>query len=307
MKSIFLSLLFLSINVFWTPFEKIDSTIQLISNWKKGEKFKVKTSYKVEKGIPGQMLKFESELFADIVVVDSSKDSYTIEWTYTKSNISPNDNSLDNQLKASLKDLKFVYKISNAGAFVSLLNYEQIKSKVNQAFDTLLLKLGGSPSKVQLQQTRQVVMSQQGIQTVLMKDVMAFHFALGKEYETNKIQQGQIQIPSIFGGQPYNAIETIELPIINKQTKVCIIKTNKKVKDPRFIEDTKGYLKKIATENNQTISGDIKSSDFDFSETTYHEVDYLRGVPLKSVLTRNFEESVSKSKNFSEITVQLMQ
>lgn len=282
-------------------------TLNVIAYWNKGDRFNVKTTYHAEKGIPNQKLEFNSELYAEIVVLDFTKDSYTIQWTYTKTNIAPNDNSVDNQLKRSIKNLKFVYKISDAGAFISLLNYEELKSKVNQAFDTLLLTLGGTQTQVQLKQSRQSILTPLGIQTVLMKDIMVFHFVLGKQYETDKAQEGAIKIPSMFGGEPYSAIERVEIPVVNKQSNIGIIKTSKRVNDPKLISDIKGFLKSAASDNNESTIGDIKSSDVDFTEATYHEVNLSKGLPLKSVLTRNLSEKTTRFKNFSEITAQIVQ
>lgn len=186
-----------------------DSSATCIAYWKKGEEKVFLINHKKEKlkdGVrqSGEDIHYEAHL----TVKDSSAAGYTIEWT-NRNYSSPTNNPMVKGMNFLYNDLHFLYKTTEAGAFVELVNWEEVRDfYVNLA--ALSVPRDNDTAQEIMNKTKAMFSSREAVEAAMIPEIQLLHLPYGYEFSTQK-QVGETTLPNLFGGDPIPALQTIRI------------------------------------------------------------------------------------------------
>jgi len=142
---IFGTILLLSSSLF-AQISMKDSTVQVIGYWAKQEtqsydvsyeKFKIKNNDTISR----ELMKYE----IDIKIIDSTENSYTIEWFYKNYSIDT-ENELVRKLTSIANYISVKIKTDEFGAFIEIVNWEDVRDYLTKVTESLKDELKAVPN-----------------------------------------------------------------------------------------------------------------------------------------------------------------
>ena len=158
-----------------------NSTVGAISYWNKGEKYNYeldinKFSVKNTDTIVTEHINFDVE----VSVLNSSKNSYTMQWLYKNINYcNYNPSSFLYKMISTMKGIKIIYKIDEVGNFIEVLNANEIKeyvlktAKPSNSIETSLLDI----------RIKNMYANKEIIEANSISYILLFHNFFGSEYK----------------------------------------------------------------------------------------------------------------------------
>ncbi len=202
-----------------------DSTVQVIGYWNNGEtqsyvvsleKYRIKGDDTTSSEIVTQEV--------DITVRDSTTTSYTVEWLYKNSSVQT-DNVLVSKLALLSENLKILIMTDEMGAFVEVVNWEEVRDFMRKGIDLIRKDLSDS-SMVDQVVTQMMTMfsSREAIQSVACKEILQYYSFHGARYKLDEVYSATARAPNIFGGEPFDAEVTVVLDEIDSEDHSCILR-----------------------------------------------------------------------------------
>lgn len=224
-----------------------DSTAQVITYWEKGEKqnYTVK-SEKIQINGADTTSREITTYNVEITVLNTSEKSYTVEWFY-KDIKTNSQNPTVQKLMNITKDMKVVFKTDELGTFVEVVNWKEIKDFIQKATSTLRKDFQEIPEmdKV-LKQIEGIYTTKEAIESVSIKDIQQFHTFHGAKYKLGEVLEGKLQVPNIFGTEPFDADFTVYLDEINEKENNFIMRATQIVNKEQLTNATFNYLTSLA-------------------------------------------------------------
>ena len=239
-----------------------DSTAQVIAYFDKGErqsytvtieKFRIKESDTISKKL--------TSYDVDITVLDSTKNSYTIQWIYGKTT-SDEENEFAQKLLNLNSELKVIFKTDELGSFTEVLNWKEIRDYMNKRAKILEKDLKSFPEMASLfKQIQMKFASKEVIEALAIRDIQQFHTFHGANYQLGEVLEGTIETPNVFGSKPFDTYTTLFLDEIDEEDKTVIVRATQKVDSQQLTDATFKYLEKVAKTLKTTVPkrSDIKN------------------------------------------------
>jgi len=272
------------------------NSVDVIAYWKKGETHSIKiktTTTDNEKGIKQN---FASTFEANFKVLDVSDSGYLVEWIYTNSNLAKNEPAIENQVINHLINSKMIFKLSETGRFIGLVNVIDLKAVTEVVIDTLIKNAMDEASISQFKTMRQFINTRQGLEILLLKHVKFYNLLFGLSYKTDEIETNQSKVSNPFGGEPYDVIEKIQVTKIDKETSTCIIETNKIIEGSALMASVIEQLQKFSKESLKELNDRLIKENLEISDRTMHQVDVSKGIiqkaSYKKVMNLGFQNRV---------------
>jgi hypothetical protein len=189
-----------------------DSTVQVIGFWDKNEKQTYKLSqckYKIVNNDTISRDTASSEVY--ITVIDSTTNSYTIEWLYK--NIKTNDKlPVMRKLAALAENIRVVVKTSELGEFQGIMNWEEVAGQVKSILNQIKPELTNIPGgdKV-LDQIASIYSTKEAIENSAYKEIPLFYAFHGGRYKLQEEMHGKVKLPNILGGEQFDGDMTVWL------------------------------------------------------------------------------------------------
>lgn len=224
-----------------------DSTAQVVTYWDKDEKQKYSvTSEKFKiKGTDTTAREITS-YDVEIIVKNVSDKSYTIEWLYKNIVCNSNKESVKKLLNIT-KDMKVVFKTSELGTFVEVVNWKEIKDYIQKAAATLKNEYKGIPEMEKvINQIEAVYSTKEAIESVAIKDIQQFHTFHGAKYKLGEVLEGQLKVPNIYGKEPFDSNFTVYLDEINSVDNDFIVRSTQEIDKEQLTSATFNYLVALA-------------------------------------------------------------
>jgi hypothetical protein len=241
-----LLLLFLSLSV-EAQINMLDSTVQVITYWNKGESqiYKV-TEEKFKLQDSDTSSKEQLTYTVKVTVLDSNATTYTIQWHYLEFYTS-HDDEFSKKFANMQKDLKVIFKINDVGTFMEVVNWKEIKNFNHKVIAKLKSELIDVPNiHKALNQVESTFATKEAIENVVIKDIQQFHLFHGGVYKLNDRITGQIKLPNILGGEPFDADISAELDEINEEDNDYVLTSSTSVDSKQLTKATLDYMKKIS-------------------------------------------------------------
>lgn len=226
-----------------------DSTAQVITYWDKGEKqnysvtvekFKVEASDTTSREI--------TTYDVEITVINAEDKSYTIEWLY-KNIATNNQNPAIQKLSNITRDMKVVFKTDELGAFVEVVNWQEIKDYIQKATSSLRkdFKNIAEMDKI-LNQIEATFSTKEAIESASIKDIQQFHTFHGAKYKLGEVLEGKLKVHNLFGTEPFDSDFTVYLDEINEEDNNFILRATQEVNKEQLTNATFDYLTTMAKE-----------------------------------------------------------
>jgi len=272
---------------FCQPQAAKDSSVDILPHWKTGETHTVKIKATTTDVAGGKGQTFLSTFAANFKVQAYDTSGYKIEWVYTGATLGENDPVLENQIVGHLLNTKMVFRLTDVGRFVELVNVEEVKTAANKAVDDLITSSAANPTmNVQYKAAKQLIATKQGLEIALLKQIKFYNFSFGFNYKLHFTQTNPLKYPNPLGGQPFDAVEKVELTKLDAKNNVCVIETSKTIDGDVLKKSVMEYIKKISNADAKEIDAQLGRASLEMSEATMQQLDYKKSTLQKSYYKR---------------------
>ncbi|NOU61828.1 hypothetical protein [Marinifilum caeruleilacunae] len=245
-----ISLLFFIFSLAQSAYAQInmaDSSAQVIGYWNlnekqsysvKEEKIKIKETDTISREF--------SSYDVDITILDSTANSYTIEWFYHDYNIDT-DNEITKELVSITDSLRVVIKTDELGMLQEVVNWEDIRSLVSEAVVVLQEKFKEIPNidKV-LNQVKTMFSSKEVIEAAAINEIKQYYSFHGAKYTLGEKYNANLKAPNIYGGEPFDSNITVYLDEINEENNNFILRTEQSIDENQLSDAVFAYICKLA-------------------------------------------------------------
>lgn len=224
-----------------------DSSVQVIGYWDKNEKqsyIVTNQSYKVKNSDTSSR---ESYKYAvDITIVDSTADSYTIDWFYHDYDIKA-DNELIKKLSSIAEDMTVTITTDGLGAFKEVKNWKDIRDFILKGTKMLKKETKDIPNldKV-IKQMEDMYSTKESIEAAAIKEIQQFYTYHGGKYKLGEEITASMKVANLYGGAPFDTEVTLWLDEINTEDNNSIIRMQQIVNSEQLTKTTFDYLTKMS-------------------------------------------------------------
>ncbi|WP_445711726.1 hypothetical protein [Flavobacterium sp.] len=277
------------------------SEIEIIPHWKINEVHSVIIKNTTTDIVKEKPLTYLTTFNASFKVLEKTDTEYLVEWIFTNSKLAENDPNFETNILAKLLNIKFQIKLSNFGKFIELVNVDEIRIASNKAIDELNAKEMNPNMKVQYNGVKQMIVSKQGLEIALLKYVKLYNFSFGYEYKTNYEQVNNVKFPNPLGGEPFEAVEKVKLINVDLNSSICKIETSKNVDGEILSKSVMEFLKRNNKNHIKEIEQEFGNYVFEITENSMQELNFEKGILLKSSFTRKMNLGIQNRTLLIEI------
>lgn len=227
--------------------EMKDSTVQVIAYWNKGEtqkyavtsnKYKLKGNDTISKDV----LKYD----VLVTVIDSTANSFTLKWDYSNYSI-VTDNAILKRISSMFEDVDVYVKVNEVGVFQEVVNVVEIQTKVKQLCAKMNVEFKDIPNiSAIISEVEKTVASKEAIESAAIDEILQFLYFHGGKYTKNEPYEVQSLIPNMFGGKPFDGINTIQFDELNQAEDNVVIRMWQRVNEEQLLEATYNYVSGLA-------------------------------------------------------------
>ncbi|MCX2743311.1 hypothetical protein OO013_05510 [Mangrovivirga sp. M17] len=178
-----------------------------------------------------------------VEVYDSTSTSYTVEWTYDNFLVESNAFSL-NQLSSILTGLSIKFKTDELGIFDKLINYNAIQNLIKNNLNSISDQFESTKSYEKFKGwVESEYLVQTNFETKVIKDILQFHQFHGTELYDNETYFGEIQVPNIYGGEPFDTDITFWLEDNDFSSGIFEVKMQEVINSKQLTQATYDFMK----------------------------------------------------------------
>ncbi len=190
--------------------------------WKKGDKIDLVIEKRKEDSRKPESARIAFRMEARIEVLEKDETGYLLQWTYGKSDIEAPH--LTKEMKEFLlKSLAPVLSIMEGlamrirtdadGSPTGLENIDEMQKKMREAMEVLLReqKKGAGEKPETMQKILDEILKPETLETIILKEPTAFLAAAGCSFTDGKANEGDVELPNPFGGEPIPSRCTVTL------------------------------------------------------------------------------------------------
>ena len=147
---------------------------------------------------------------------------------------------------------------------------------------------------------KQLVSSKQGLEIALLKHLKLHNLGYGFNYKLNYIQTNNIKFPNPIGGQPFDAVEKVQLTKLSRTDSTCTIETSKVVDAKNLKVSLLEILNKQPNISKQVIA-EIGDATLEMTESTMQQLNFSKGLVQKSMINRTMKLGFQNRVSILEI------
>lgn len=224
-----------------------DSSVQVIGYWEKGEKqsYVITTEkYKIKNNdtTSRNFLKYN----VDIQIIDSTADSYTIDWLY-KNYEYRTENPIMKKLSSLMEDMIITIKTNKLGVFQEVENWQEIKNYILKSTKMLSSELKNVPEidKV-IANIESLYNTKEAIEASAIREIQQFHTYHGAKYKLNEEYKATVKVLNIYGGEPFDSNINVWLDEYNSEENNYVIRMSQSVDSKQLLDASVDYITKMA-------------------------------------------------------------
>lgn len=294
-----LGLLFLTSIKLFSQIDMADSTVQVIGYWDMDEKYSFNITEEKYQVIEFQDTT-EREIFSyvvDVTIIDSTENSYTIEWFYRDFNFD-STNEIMQKLAAITDEMKIIIKTDEFGTFLEVVNWKDIRKFIKKGISTLENDYKEIPNMDKVfAQVKDLFSTKESIESAAIPEIQQFYTYHGAKYKLGEELNATMKLPNLYGGEPFDSDLTVWLDEINPDDNDYIIRMNQNINPEQLADATFNYLSKMSS---NLEAPEISRDDFENISNTILTASIIHGtgwiiysVETKEVRVKNaiqFEE-----------------
>lgn len=225
-----------------------DSTVQVIGYWSKQDTQSYAISYekikiKHKDTITRELINYE----VDITILDSTANSYTMEWFYKNYRIDT-QNELVKKLTSIANDMAVIIKTDEFGAFIEVVNWEAVRDYLTKVTKTMEAELKDVPNYQKIiANVMSVYNTKASIEANAVKDALQFYQFHGVKYSLGEVLEGQLEVANNYGGKPFETHVSYSLDDINETDGNSILRSTQVINSKQLTDATYNHLKALGT------------------------------------------------------------
>lgn len=283
---------------YWSKSDSYDFMITKINTKWKGDQIEQKDS---------------SSYFTTFTVIDSTKNSYKINWK-AKMNLSNMPAEYGDLLNSNTIAFDFIYKTNELGEFQGIENWKEVREKVEQQFEVIIKEQNSKLSKENQEKVRQgikplldILLSKDGIELIVLKELTYFHFPFGAEFETSEVIEFEDELPNLFGGRSLKTDAKIYFKEVDEENGFCSFVHEMNINPEDSKEMVKNLFQQMGSISNSEIDETL-SGKFDIKDYNYFEYYYYPGVPyfIETNRTSEVDNGKFQAKKTETIRIELL-
>ncbi|MEO6135521.1 MAG: hypothetical protein ABIP35_10235 [Ginsengibacter sp.] len=194
-----------------------DSSANYVANWKKGESKIFYMAHNKESYEGGELRsQFNFGYEAHVTILDSTEDSYTIQWVFElPAKLKENNPRYADSLTA-FNGMKMLFTTSENGEFKELINWQEVRDAYIKMMEFSLPKKMDSTAIKILAQSKAMFNSKSMVETALIREIQLFYAPYGYSFN-KKGMSAAAELPNPFGGAPLPAVITSTITNLNPQ------------------------------------------------------------------------------------------
>jgi hypothetical protein len=306
MKKLFLfTFLLVVVSSVFGQINKADSTVQVLGYWSKNEKqgYHI-TNEEYQTQGTDTISKIVFNYDVDIAILDSTYDSYTIEWNYKNYKVESSNPHLNKLLAACSKDMKIVIKTNELGVFQEVENWKDIKELMKKTMKTVKKEFKDIQGiKNVVKQLEETYSSKEAIEQTAINEIYQFYVFNGVKYKLKNTVEWKEKVANIYGSEPFETDCVAYLDEIDVKKNIYSMKLIQEVNQQQLIDATYNYSMNLAKA--RKIPFNLKREDFNglTNEITTVSVIHESGWPIYSLQTKSVvsERVTSVEKNTIQI------
>jgi hypothetical protein len=275
----FFLFLILSVNCF----AQDDDFIPFIAYWSVGDTYDFEiTKVKRQKEV-GQITKNDSTTYVvTFEVLDSTETSYRIKWSFNTDLSSFNIPESMRGEFSKYEKTEVIYETSEMGEFRGIKNWEEIAKNMNALFAEVINNLDGNKVMLTevLEPMRAAFNTKEGIEQLVFKELLYFHFLFGLEYSVTEVIEYEDVIPNLFGGDPIRGDAKIYVKEVDFDNNFCVMIKEGKL-NPKDMKKLIESLFKRLSLDKKMYNDFMKKAKFEVNDFYQFEFFYYPGVPQK--------------------------
>ena len=281
-----------------------DSSIQVIGYWDMHEKqtYEIITEkYKVNENdtTSREVCAYQVE----ISIKDSTAKSYTIDWYYKNFRIK-SESEIGKKLASLAQDMHVIIKTDEMGAFVEVVNWKEIRDFMNHSISVVMKEYKDIPDIDKLTKKMQAMFSsREEIEGKAINEIQQFYTFHGGKYTLHEDINASMKVPNLYGGEPFDAIVSIEMDSINEEDDQATIRMWQTVDQKQLTDAAFDILKTIAENAKQEAPVRATFPSIENETRWASLIDGDTGWVVYSVQTK--EVKSGNVKNFEETTIDI--
>ncbi|HET7116584.1 MAG TPA: hypothetical protein VFI29_08845 [Hanamia sp.] len=230
-----------------------DSSANYVANWIKGENkifYIIHNKESYESGKLKSEFNFSYEAY--VTILDSTKNNYTIQWTFhLPDKVKETNPRLADSLPV-FEGMKMIFKTSETGEFKELINWQVVRDSYIKMMEISLPKKMDSTAKAALEQDKALFNSKEMVESALIKEIQLFYLPYGETFTTNEIK-AKTQLPTPFGSEPVPALETYKITEINPKQNYFMLVINQDIDKSGAQKFFEGLFSKATMDSDKAV------------------------------------------------------
>ena len=269
------------------------SDVHVIAYWKPGDSYnfnvtKIKQKWEGKNAVVNDSLHYA----ATFTVLSADTDSYNISWRM-KNNLFETLQlpELSRKKFSQYEEIVVNYKTNKYGAFEGIENWRSLGQMMNELIsETIDVRSADSSIKAEdlrksLNPLLKVYNSKNGVEQLVFKELLMFHFPLGKQYKKGQVYSYQEKIPVMVNSRPATGSGVLFVRNTNSDEKRFELVQQMKIHPDSANKMIHDYLVQIGMRS-QVIDKTIASSTVQVTDDNIFDYFYDPGIPGKIVISR---------------------
>lgn len=225
-----------------------DSSAQVITYWAVGESYEYDVSLQKVKYNDSDTLSNETMTYTvDVTVIDSTTDSYTVEWLY-KNYKTNSKNPIVQKITNLSDDISVKIRISETGVILEVVNWEEVRDYMKKSMKELEKDYSKLPGlKAVFDQLETMYSTKASLEAIAIQDAQQFHNFHGGRYVLHDTLTGELLTQNTNDiTKPFDTNVTILLEDIDEENNEYRIRSFQEINSEQLTESTFQYLKKMS-------------------------------------------------------------
>lgn len=269
------------------------SIVPIVAYWKTGDIWGFKVT-KIKQTIQDQKVVQNDSIhyLAKMEVLAQDSDTYTLDWTMA--NPFYDAFGLPASVRKKYPNYNYtnvIYKTTETGVYIGIQNWQEIGTMLKKLIGEKISSLSSDTIsqagqiRKELNSLSSVYNTKRGIEQLVFKELMMFHFPLGKQYTVGKIYNYNEKVPVMKNSQPATGNGIIVLRHLNKEKQTCELLQRMKVLPDSANTMLKNYFLHLGMRK-EAIAGAISESIVSVYDDNIYNYLIDPGIPLKILVSR---------------------
>lgn len=239
----------------FAQFNAIDSSLQIRAHWKKGDVLHYRLENLKTILLYADTISIDSISYnLDIEVLDEDAEKKTIVWTFSTPLVKSKNKALV-KLTTAIGMPKINYTVDNTGAFIEVLNWEELLFYYKSTFATLKredkLVAGYLASYPQIEAA---YTDKKSLEAMGIRELRQFHMFYGHDYTKGKEIKRAIKVPNGLREQAFDGTETEEFTSVDERYNAFDIMSVRLTDEKQFADAMREASKKVLEEQKISLS-----------------------------------------------------